>query len=190
MHPNTPIAAGYDYTFADFKALMLARRARVGVRWWTKYAVTSGLFLLATVATNWWDGSLAHVLQGGLPALRLAGAIVLACWGALLAFIWLVSKLFDEGLARLVFRRYAVAGKHISLSIGDSGIAWTAGSLSGLAGWPALQSLSVIEQPPIAVVWLGKVEGIVLPGRGFATAQQFKAACDVIEGHLKAHETR
>lgn len=171
-----PITASYTYTFNEFRILMRARRERAGRRFWHRYAVLLAIYAVVMAATLWWQGTLDDIRHWSAAVWREVGLIVVSTAAGLALLIAAIDVIFDRLIYRLVFHRYALAGKRIAIELGDEGLAWQAGSLAGRIQWPAIVEMTVTRSGDAAVLWIGKIEGLVLPRSGFATGGEFDAA--------------
>jgi hypothetical protein len=59
-------------------------------------------------------------------------------------------------------------------------------NVSGKLTWDAVKDLTVLKDQSAVVVWLGKIEGLVLPALAFKSSEAFNAAVAYIREHAHA----
>lgn len=181
--PLPPYPAAYVYSFEDFRTLTRARRLRKWPQPWRRFALLGGIYLVAVLATLWWQGNLAGIGRWRASDWLITIGSIAGFGAAFLIFVALTDMFFERVVARLVFGRYSQAGKRIELEIQDEGIAWRGEGVSGVVAWGAVKALT--EMSDAAVLWIGKVEGMTLPARAFASRGDYEAAVQFAKG--KAH---
>jgi hypothetical protein len=169
------ISATYTYTFDRFQMLMAARRQRERAGKPSRYLVVSLLYSAAMLGLGWWDGSLWRILQNldllpkVLPYFALGIAFVCT-------IVFIVDLLFDKVLYWFAFRRYAIANQVVHIELSNDDISWASPDATGRLKWTGIKGLTLLADRSAAVMWLGKIEGLVLPADGFASETIFNAA--------------
>ncbi|MCA0317459.1 MAG: YcxB family protein [Proteobacteria bacterium] len=151
----------YDSTFADYCALMKARRllgpfGRHGR--WLRYPFLAAIFF----CTLWWLGGFARPFAAYLNwdvAKWLIG---------LLVFILAVDLFFDRVVGRWVYSRYAAADKRVEGTVDEDGLSWAVDAWSGRFAWSGVKNAVVTADH--AFIFIGKLEAITLARRGMADA--------------------
>lgn len=168
-------AYGYD----DFAALIRAKRSiglmgKLGPA--TPYVVVSALYLVLIVSSLAWDGlAPAEMIQGQMPLMILAGIPLVIVLVAAIDFI------FMRLIYRLVFQRFALADKEITVTLNDSGIKWSGGGLAGECGWFNVKR--VVETKECLFLFISKVEGLVMPRRAVASERAFQELATYVREH-------
>jgi hypothetical protein len=169
------ITATYSYTFERFQMLMAARRQRERAGKPSRYLVVSLLYAAVMLGMAWWDGSLGRILQdlNLLPKVLpyFAVGIAFVC-----TIVFLVDLLFDKVLYWFAFRRYAIANQVVHIELTNDGIYWASPDATGQLKWAGIKGLTLLADRSAAVMWLGKIEGLVLPADGFGSETIFDAA--------------
>jgi hypothetical protein len=159
------ISARHTHSFDDFLTLVRARRrlSMFGPRW--RYPVWFAIYL---AAIGWVAPEVLTLTSLSRPDvwMVIAGGIV-----AMAVLIALVDLLFDRVLYRLAYRRLSTAGADITLDFEDDAIAWRAAEMSGRLPWSAVKR--VVEMPEALVLFIGKIEGMVVPRRAFSEASAY-----------------
>jgi hypothetical protein len=169
------ITATYTYTFERFQMLMAARRQRERAGKPSRYLVVSLLYVASMLGMATWDGSLGRILQDldlipkVLPYFVVGIAFVCTV-------VFFIDLLFDKVLYWFAFRRYAIANQLVRVDVTSDGILWNATDTSGRLNWPGIKGLTVLADRSAAILWLGKIEGLVLPADGFESETKFDAA--------------
>jgi hypothetical protein len=149
----------YDGTFADYRALLRARERLGWLRGhgrWLRYPFVIGLFM----ATLWWLGA----LSGSRSAVA---TIDIVQWVfALVVFVALVDIVFEHGIGRWVYSRYAAADRPVAVSVDAEGVSWNVDAWSGRFAWSAVRNSVVTDD--CLFIFIGKLEAITLPRRGLA----------------------
>jgi hypothetical protein len=154
----------YTFTFEDFLA---ARRALAwnGVfghrTYWIRYVIFAGIMLAC-----WWI-PVRYELRA--YALSDAYIVVLALVAAiaLMIFAWALDLL----LARMVFRRLAIAGADVSLRFDADGVHYNMPSYFGVLSWSGIHRVMV--SPGYLLLFISKSEAMVLPRRAFPSDGAF-----------------
>ena len=147
----------YHGTFADYRALVRARERLGPLRGhgrWLRYPFVVGLFF----ATLWWLGA----LSGSRSAVAAVDIVQWVC--ALVVFVALVDIVFEHGIGRWVYSRYAAADRPVSVSVDAEGVSWNVDAWSGRFAWSAVRHSVVTDEH--LFVFIGKLEAITLPRRG------------------------
>jgi hypothetical protein len=169
------ITATYTYTFERFQMLMAARRQRERAGKPSRYLVVSLLYAASMLGMAMWDGSLWRILQDIdlLPKVLpyFVVGIAFVC-----TIVFCVDLLFDKVLYWFAFRRYAIANQVVHIELTSDGILWTATDASGRLKWTGIKGLTLLADRSAAVMWLGKIEGLILPADGFDSETKFNAA--------------
>ncbi len=170
-------SAAYDFTLDRYRALIRARRQRKGESAWRHYAAVSALYVLSLVAVMAWHGTLPDA------AIWSGGAWWPALGGLLLLYILVaaIDGVFNLAVYPLVFRRYSQANQHIDVTIGDDGLRWKSNTVEGALKWAAIQDVTRLDDASGAVLWIGKIEGFLLPADSFESRQIFNDALQFIE---------
>ena len=178
--------SSYTYDLEQFRMLARARTERAGGRRWHRYGVVLGLFLAAIIATLWGDGELARVPGWSAKAWHDALWIVAEYGAGLALFIAAIDLMFDRLITALIFRRYSVAGKRLDITLADEGVSYRSVARTGTVAWPGIKAVTVLRDRTAAVLWLSKIEGILLPAASFGSREEFAAACQFIEEKSRA----
>lgn len=121
------------------------------------------------------------VLQGRLPW------PIYAAQAAVLAAIWFRGELVGAA-SGLVFRNYANAGREVFVTIDEIGIKGGSSDTRFCVTWDGIRR--VIESPRHIVLAIAPSQGIVLPRRAVASAEDYAAVRDLIARRVRWHETR
>lgn len=174
------VEARYVYEFDVFRMLARARRERTGWHFgWRALCVVS-LFFGAWAMFGLYEGWLLRASTWGVPPSSVVVSAGIAC-AILLALMAFVDLVFDRFVHRLVFRRYSQANSDVALAFGHDGISWSGRGVKGEIAYGLVKGITRLKDGSGAVAWLGKVEGIVLPKRAFASEAGYEAALKLIE---------
>lgn len=159
------ISARHTHTFDDFLTLVRARRklSLFGPKW--RYPVWLAIYLAAIAWVAPEILTPASLARLDVWMVIAGGIVVMA------ALIALVDLVFDRFLYRLAYRRLSTAGADIALDFQDDAIAWRAAEMSGRLPWSAVKR--VVEMPEAIVLFIGKIEGMVVPRRAFGEASAY-----------------
>jgi hypothetical protein len=178
--------ASYTYAFDVYRMLMRARRERSGHSLWRRYAIMTAIFLVITAYVTWNNGQLADIGEWSAAYWAEVAKIILLSWLGLMAFVTAVDAVFDRLLARWVFARHSMAGSDIDVKLSQDAIDWSGKNVSGKLTWDAVKDMTILKDKSAAVVWIGKIEGLVLPALAFKSAEAFDAAIAFIREHAHA----
>jgi hypothetical protein len=124
--------------------------------WRWRYALA---FAIAGITVFW------LVIRGGFtPAEMLSWEFLLSLGGlglALPLLIFLIDLLFDQVLARWIFRRSSMAGQMLTIDLNDQRIAWWAEGIRGELDWTRI--LRIVALKDYLFFFFGKMEAIGLP---------------------------
>jgi YcxB-like protein len=163
-----PIIARYKHCFEDYLVLMHARRELAPLGRPGRYALWFAVYLATILFLNpalLWPGSWTWQ----------AGAIVFG--GGLLTMIAVlvgIDLLFKRFVYPTQYARLSVAGQPVEMTIGEDGFHWQTSLGSGKLEWSAVRR--VVSMPDSTILFLSRVEGIVLPARAFASPQAYAEA--------------
>jgi len=175
------VTSRFVYDFGVFRLLQRAKAERKGRRWWHKYPMMLAIYLAATLASMWWSGGLAFARDWTAEAWRVS-LMMIAGFGAIfLLAIALIDFLFDRVIMALLFKRYSIADKQVEVTLADDGISTRREGQSGHATWSTVKDLTILRDRSAVALWLGKIEGIVLPAASFSSPLEFDAACALIK---------
>ena len=170
----------YTFSFDHYRALLRARRA-MGA--FGRYAIVLRYVLVIAAAvivfvalTDWRKTSAADLMN-----VRTI-AIVIGAMVALAVFVALVDLLFERVIYRWVFRRFALAGQELAVTLDDDGIRWAAGGASAHFAWSLVRR--VYEGKDLLVIFFSKVEGLLLPRSGVASDEAFRSLVAFVESRL------
>jgi hypothetical protein len=145
--------------FRYFQALRDAKRKLNPIDdfiWRWRYALA---FAIAGITVFW------LVIRGGFtPAEMLSWEFLLSLGGLRLALpllIFLIDLLFDQVLARWIFRRSSMAGQMLTIDLNDQRIAWWAEGIRGELDWTRI--LRIVALKDYLFFFFGKMEAIGLP---------------------------
>ena len=169
--------AAYNFTFDKFLTLVRARRERAGVRVWRRYLVIFGIYALSM----WWFGGLGSKSAWTAEVWYFSMLWFIAGGVATGMIIALIDLVFDRLVYRLIFRRYAQAGKRIAVDIGMHGLTASGAGVSAILDWQAIKQMTVMRDSSAAVLWLSNIEGILVPADAFASTSEFAAACQFMK---------
>jgi hypothetical protein len=162
-------SANYTYTFANYQALREAKRKLNPVDqaiWQWRYAWVLGFNLVFLAYTIWSYGLTAEqVLTWDF--LWETGPLFLG----LLAFVYAVDLLFDQVLARWVFKRFAMADKPIAVKFTDSKIAWSSEGIQGEFDWAKIIKLVMVRD--YLFLFISKMEAIGVSRRAVSSDDAF-----------------
>jgi hypothetical protein len=130
--------------------------------------VVSALFLVFVALGYTWDGvPVSRLFEGENLLLLLSGVLVVIVMIAVIDFVFL------HGLYRLVFRRFALANRELTVTLQNDCIKWASAGFGGECAWRNVKWL--IETKDRLFLFISKVEAIVCPReplrriRNFAT---------------------
>jgi hypothetical protein len=173
--------ARYTFTLLDYRAIYraVASRHRFG-----RY--TTHLYLALYLA------AMVVVFEIGMPvvlgapfelptaqALAFHGGIIvvfLVIYEVLLRWPWLMSW---------QYQRLAIADQPVTLRLGPDGIDTSSPGLTGRLEWPAIRAL--VAGPDQFVLLISRMEGIVLPKRGFDTPADYEAALALARDNVRSN---
>ncbi|MEH2586446.1 YcxB family protein [Bradyrhizobium sp. AZCC 1721] len=168
-----PPGIKYTYLFEDYLAATRAR-AWNGVfgrhTYWIRYCMWAALFLVIVSAQVILD----YLKTKGSPDLG-STALALAGFAGLMIFAWLLEWL----IARLAYRRLAIADADVVLRFEADGIHWSMSHHSGVVAWSGIQD--IIRTPRRILVFVSKAEAFVLPRRAFTSENAFADAARYME---------
>ena len=173
--------ARFTFTYADFADLSRARAERTGCSGWSGLLKVFGYYLVC-VTLGVVVGMLMSDGLAGLSPDRLLSALQ-ATYPALtfIIFALVVLHFYVVGPAYRAYVHYpklSVAGKEMTYEFADSGLGWTSPAGKGEITWTAVEAVS--DLPRSFVVWIGRLEGAVVPARAFATTADYRAAREVV----------
>jgi YcxB-like protein len=170
----------YTYDYGDFVALVRAKRSlgrlgRFGVV--THFLVVGALYLALAAAGFAWDGvPLATLIERENLLMLLAGLLVAIVIVAVIDFVFL------HWLYRLVFRRFALANREMTVTLDDDRIAWAATGFAGECAWSSVKWM--VETKDRLFLFISKVEAIVLPRRATASDTEFQSMAAFVRKHV------
>jgi hypothetical protein len=170
----------YTYGYDDFVALVRAKRTlgpmgRFG--WVSPYVVVSALYVVLVAAGFAWDGvPVSRLLEGQNLLMLLAGMLVV------IAIVAAIDFVFLYWLYRLVFRRYALANREITITLEDDRIKWSSGAFAGECAWSGIKRM--VETKDRLFLFISKVEAIVLPRRAVASDAEFRSIAAYVGRHV------
>jgi YcxB-like protein len=170
----------YTYSYDDFAALIRAKRSlgptgRFGPV--TPYIAVSAIYLVLVVASFLWDSvPVTELLEGTTLLIILAGVPFV------MFLVWLIDFVFLHVVYRIVFRRYAIAGKEITITLDSAGVKWTADGLTGQSLWSNVKRY--VETEGYLYLFFSKIEALPLPRRAVKSDQEFKALAAFVREHV------
>ncbi len=124
--------------------------------------------------------TLLLVLRGELPWPTYA------VQAAVMAAIWFRGELVAAA-SGLAFRNYANAGREVFMTIDETGIKGGSPDARFCVTWDGVRH--VVESPSHLVLAIAPSQGIVLPRRAVACADEYTAVRDLIARRVRARET-
>lgn len=170
------IQASYTYTIERYRMLIRAREQRRGSTRWRRYVFVTLIYLVSLLVTLASDGTFKDLSGIGTRDGAYIALLIVAAWAGLMLVVMLADAVLDRLIYPLVFNRYLQANKHLSIGLADDGVRWSSDNVEGTVAWPALKDMTTLQDGSGAVLWLGKVEGIVLPADAFASRETFDMA--------------
>lgn len=171
----------FTFDFAVFRQLIRARNERRGRSWWHRYLALITLFAVVLVATLWSDGALRDVPNWTASVWATSSRVALLYLAGLLVAVTAIDYVFDHYVYRLAFNRYSVAGQPVEADISADGIVTRRAGMSTVVAWSAVKGITVLRDNSAVCIWLGKIEGILLPAASFASPADFEAACTFLK---------
>jgi hypothetical protein len=169
----------YIYGYDDFAALIRAKRSigpmgKLGPI--TPYLAVSALYLVLIVSSLAWDNiSPAEMLKAQTLLLILAGIPVV------MVLVAVINLVFMRLVYRLIFQRFALADKEITVILDESGIKWSGDGFAGQCIWSKVKR--VVENDERLFLFISKVEGLVLPRRAAASDRAFRELAAYVREH-------
>ena len=172
----------YDYSFDDYLALIRARRAMGmfgGVGGIVHYVLAVIAFLLILAGLTDWNTTSLSDLMGFQPLAILVGGVI-----GIVIVIALIDYLFDHYVYRLVFRRFALAGRELTVTLDDDGIRWSGKEISAHMAWSMVKRVQVGRDH--VALFFSRIEGLVLPRRALSSDAEFRDLTAYVERHAGA----
>ncbi len=176
-----PPTARYVFSYEDYMTLLEAIRLRGRFGFWP-----FRIFIVA-IALFIWLFPYVHARVTGQPVPSLLAfdweaATGFLVWAGLLLMLEVLLR--APFLYRRAFRRYSAAGQTLTYRLDETGVSWTRDGMRGEFDWHVFKRLTVTADA--AVLLIGRNEGMVLPARAFASAQEFEAAVGFIRVKVPA----
>ena len=171
---SAPIVAKYNYSSSDYMELCRAQTILTGRGALRRAGIWLVIGALFGFSNGWFDNvgtnfGLARATSDKVILLLTLSVPLVAA----VLFGWAIAGLSLPVLRWFTYPKLSIAGKPVTFELADAGIAWTRPGQAGTIAWSAFKG--IVERPEALVLFLGKVEGVVLPRRGFA-AGDFEAA--------------
>jgi hypothetical protein len=109
---------------------------------------------------------------------------VAALYGLIFAASLLIDAVLERPWLRRVYRRFSVADKDVTLHFGDDRIRISFAGFESTIQWPSIKHL--IETKTHVFLFLGRVEGIVVPLRAVGSSEKLGALAGAIRARLAA----
>jgi len=167
----------YINSFDDYVAMIQAKRLSGRAGFYGPYIAMTLFFLAFVVLGHIWDGgSIVSLFNAETMLLILAGML------AVIVLVALINYIFLRGIYRLVFRRFALSGKELTIKLDDEGLHWQGNGFSGACHWSKVQR--VVETKDRLFLFISKAEGLLVPRRAVKSDQEFGERVAHVRSHV------
>ena len=174
-----PITFSHLYSFADYRSWVRAAKRPTLRTTLLRFLVLVAL-LLVTLAImdpglrtpeGWRDFARS-------PELLLLTAGICAILGLLARFDYVMTM----WLGWFWYRRLAVAGKQVTVTLDDAALTWAADGVQGRLEWQAIKR--VVATASGLLLFIGALEGLVMPRRAFPDEDAYRNAVAFVTAHV------